>query len=62
MLCVLNLGEADASRLHDIEEEYRNGPFKGRTGTAVTAICGQIEAEMAELSAEEAANISPATA
>ena len=54
MLCVLNLGEKDASRLREIEEEYRNGPFAGRAHTAVTAICGKIEAELAELSAEEA--------
>jgi GTP-binding protein YchF len=54
MLCVLNLGENDAARLHEIEEEYRNGPFKGRKNTAVTAICGKIEAELAELSAEDA--------
>jgi GTP-binding protein YchF len=54
MLCVLNLGEADAARLHEVEEQYRNGPFAGRKGTAVTAICGKIEAELAELSAEEA--------
>ncbi len=37
-----------------MEEEYRNGPFAGRKHTAVTAICGKIEAELAELSAEEA--------
>jgi ribosome-binding ATPase len=54
MLCVLNLGEKDAARLHEVEEEYRNGPFAGRHNTAVTAICGQIEAELAELSPEEA--------
>ncbi len=54
MLCVLNLGEEDAPRLHEIEEKYRTGPLAGRTGTAVTAICGKIEAELAELSAEEA--------
>jgi GTP-binding protein YchF len=54
MLVVLNLGEADASRLHAIEEEYRRGPFAGRPHTAVTAICGKIEAELAELSPEEA--------
>lgn len=54
MLCVLNLGEKDAARLHEVEEEYRKGPFAGRHGTAVTAICGQIEAELAELSADEA--------
>src|SRR5262249_10080237 len=54
MLCVLNVGEKDAPRLHEVEEEYRNGPLKGRKGTAVTAICGQIEAELAELKPEEA--------
>ena len=30
MLCVLNLGEKDAGRLHEVEEEYRKGPFAGR--------------------------------
>ena len=54
MLCVLNLGEKDAPRLHEIDEQYRNGPFAGRAHTAVTAICGKIEAELAELSPEEA--------
>ena len=54
MLAVLNLGEKDAPRMAEIEEEYRNGPFAGRKGTAVTAICGQIEAELAELPKEEA--------
>ena len=48
MLYVLNLGEADAARLHEIEAEYRSGPLAGRAGTAVTAICGKIEAELAE--------------
>src|SRR6202795_2463031 len=54
MLCVLNLGEKDAGRMHEVEEEYRKGPFAGRKNTAVTAICGQIEAELAELKPEEA--------
>jgi len=54
MLCVLNLGEKDAPRLHEVEEEYRQGPFAGRKNTAVTAICGQVEAELAELQPEEA--------
>jgi GTP-binding protein YchF len=54
MLCVLNLGEADASRLREIEEQYRTGPLAGRPNTAVTAICGKVEAELAELSADEA--------
>ena len=57
MLCVLNLGEKDAPRMHEVEEEYRKGPFAGRRNTAVTAICGQIEAELAELQPEEAAEM-----
>ena len=55
MLCVLNLGEEDAARLHEVEGKYRTGPFKDRPGTGVTAICGKIEAELAELSPTEAA-------
>src|ERR1700685_2817864 len=27
VLCVLNIGEADAPRLHEVEEQYRKGPF-----------------------------------
>jgi hypothetical protein len=54
MLFVLNIGEDDAGRMHEIEEEYRKGPLAGRSHTAVTAICGKIEAELAELSPEEA--------
>jgi GTP-binding protein YchF len=54
MLCVLNLGEADAARMREIEEQYRTGPLAGRPGTAVTAICGKIEAELADVPPEEA--------
>jgi GTP-binding protein YchF len=54
MLIVLNLGEEDAGRMHEIEQKYRSGPLAGRAQTAVTAICGKIEAELAELSPEDA--------
>jgi ribosome-binding ATPase len=54
MLYVLNLGEGDAPRLHEVEEQYRNGSLKDRPRTAVTGICGNIEAELAELSGEDA--------
>jgi len=54
MLCVLNIGEKDAPRLHEVEEEYRKGAFAGRKNIAVTAICGQIEAELAAVTPEEA--------
>ncbi len=54
MLYVLNLGEADAPRLAEVEEEYRTKKLAGRANTAVTAVCGKIEAELAELAPGEA--------
>jgi hypothetical protein len=54
MLLVLNLGEEDAVRLHEVEEQYRTGPLSGKANTAVAAVCGKIEAELAELSPAEA--------
>ena len=54
MLLVLNLGEEDAARLHEVEERYRSGPLAGKANTAVAAICGKIEAELAELPPDEA--------
>jgi GTP-binding protein YchF len=54
MLWVLNIGESDATRLHEIEQEWR-AKLGGRAHTAVAAIGGKIEAELAELPAEEAA-------
>lgn len=54
MLYVLNLGEEDAPKLHQRELEYRDKLTPGRSRTAVTAVCGKIEAELAELPAEEA--------
>lgn len=53
MLYVLNLGEEDAAKMHEREQEYRNGPLAGRARTEVTAICGKIEAELAELPLDE---------
>ncbi len=55
MLIVLNLGEADAPRLAEVEAEYAAKLLTGKPGIGVTAICGKIEAELAELSAEERA-------
>jgi GTP-binding protein YchF len=54
MLCVLNIGENDAPRLREVEEQYRTGAFAARKNIAVTGICGQVEAELAELKPEEA--------
>jgi len=54
MLLALNLGEEDAPRLHEVEESYRTGSLAGKARTGVTAVCGKIEAELAELPKEEA--------
>ena len=54
VLYVLNLGEEDAPRLHEREQEFRQGPLGGRPHTAIVAIAGKIEAELAELSPEDA--------
>jgi len=53
MLYVLNVGEADASKLHDREREYQEGPLAGRKNTAATGVCGKVEAELSELPREE---------
>jgi ribosome-binding ATPase len=53
MLYVLNIGEGDAPRLHEIEAGWR-ARLGGRAHTAVTAVGGKIEAELAELPPEEA--------
>src|SRR3954449_9898659 len=53
MLYVLNLGEEDAPRLHEKEEEFRK-LLGSKPNTAVTGVAGKIEAELAELSPEDA--------
>ena len=57
MLLVLNLGEEDATRLHEVEEQYRTGSLSGKANTAVAAVCGKIEAELAELDDAAAAEL-----
>jgi ribosome-binding ATPase len=54
MLYVLNVGEDQAGRLHQIEAEYRSGPLAGKPQTGVVAICGKVESELADLAPEEA--------
>jgi GTP-binding protein YchF len=53
LLLVLNLGEAQAPELHQLEAAYRRDLTAGRRNLALTAVCGKIEAEIAELDAEE---------
>jgi len=54
MLYVLNLGENDAARANAAEEFAHQAGSKHRPHTAVTAICGKVEAELAELDDSEA--------
>jgi ribosome-binding ATPase len=53
MLYVLNLGEEEAGKLHERERDYRDGPLAGRRHVSASAVCGKIEAELAELPREE---------
>ncbi|HWQ28210.1 MAG TPA: redox-regulated ATPase YchF [Dehalococcoidia bacterium] len=53
LLIVLNLGERDLPRASEIEAEYRER--FGGPGVGVTALSGKLEAELAELPPEEAA-------
>jgi ribosome-binding ATPase len=54
VLYVLNIGEEQAARLHEIEAEFRSGPLAGKARTEVVAICGKIESELADLPPAEA--------
>jgi hypothetical protein len=56
MLYVLNLGEEDAARLRQVEAAYRE-KLGARPNTGVAAVCGKIEAELAELSHDESAEL-----
>jgi GTP-binding protein YchF len=55
MLYVLNLGEKEAARANAADEFAAAAGLRQRPRTAVTAVCGQVEAELAELGDEEAA-------
>ncbi len=49
MLYVLNLGDDEADKLDTAVERHRLQSLLGRPQSAVVAICGRIEAELAEL-------------
>jgi ribosome-binding ATPase len=55
MLYVLNLGEKDAGRTGAAEDFAHQAGLRERARTGVTAICGKVEAELAELADNEAA-------
>ena len=55
MLYVLNLAETDAARANVAEQFAAEAGLKQRPRTEVTAVCGRVEAELAELSDADAA-------
>ncbi len=55
VLYVLNLGEEDAARANAADEFAAEAELKQHPNTAVTAVCGKVEAELAELADAEAA-------
>jgi hypothetical protein len=55
MLYVLNLGERDAARANLAEEFAAEAGLKHRPRTAVSAVSGKVEAELAEMSDADAA-------
>src|SRR6202140_1879071 len=54
MLYVLNLGDDEAADLSTAVERHKLSALQGRPNTAVVAICGRLEAELAQMEEKEA--------
>jgi len=57
MLYVLNLGDDEAAELDKAVERHKLGALQGKPNTAVVAVCGRLEAELAEMDEKEAAEL-----
>ena len=57
MLFVLNLGDDEAANLDTAVERHKLSALQGRPNTAVVAVCGRLEAELAEMEDKEAAEM-----
>src|ERR1700681_2212852 len=57
MLFVLNLGDDEAAELATAVERHKLGALVGRKNTAVVAVCGRLEAELAQMEEKEAAEL-----
>jgi len=57
MLYVLNLGDEEAGELGTAVERHKLGALQGRPNTGVVAVCGRLEAELAEMDEKEAAEL-----
>jgi ribosome-binding ATPase len=57
MLYVLNLGDDEAGEMDKAVEKHKLSALQGRPNTAVVAVCGRLEAELAEMDDKEAAEL-----
>ena len=57
MLYVLNLGDDEAAEMDKAVEKHKLEALQGRPNTAVVAVCGRLEAELAEMEEKEAAEL-----
>jgi ribosome-binding ATPase len=57
MLYVLNLGDNEAAEMDKAIEKHKLAALQGRPNTAVVAVCGRLEAELAEMDEKEAAEL-----
>jgi ribosome-binding ATPase YchF (GTP1/OBG family) len=57
MLYVLNLGDEEAAEMDKAIEKHKLSALQGRPNTAVVAVCGRLEAELAEMREDEAAEM-----
>jgi ribosome-binding ATPase len=57
MLYVLNLGDDEAAEMDQAVAKHKLSALQGRPNTAVVAVCGRLEAELAEMEEKEAAEL-----
>jgi GTP-binding protein YchF len=57
VLYVLNLGDEEADKLDTALERHKLSALHGRPNAAVVAVCGRLEAELAEMDEKEAAEL-----
>jgi GTP-binding protein YchF len=57
MLYVLNLGDDEAAEMDKAIEKHKLAALQGRKNTAVVAVCGRLEAELAEMDEKEAGEL-----
>ena len=57
VLFVLNLGDEEADQLDSAVERHKLSALEGRPNAAVVAVCGRLEAELAEMEEKEAAEL-----